>query len=165
MDAIAPSPPTPLPRFTGARGGLCGQAAAGREWSHAKPRSREAAKEGRWRAVFEYEYEYEYRPPGRTEYEYEGVGQWAVGRLGLTRSREAAKGNAVGLLWCVLSCLVSSQLSHSVWSVAGHKLVCVQQHSSCAGPRGLFHCRQASVGQRGCSGLNFFRVRRGARKS
>jgi len=35
-------------------------------------RSREAAKEGakgRW-AFFEYEYEY--RPPGRTEYEYEG---------------------------------------------------------------------------------------------
>ncbi|MFM7918956.1 MAG: hypothetical protein ACKPJJ_01950 [Planctomycetaceae bacterium] len=51
-------------------------------------RSREAAKEWRWRAVFEYEYEYEYRPPGRTEYEYEGGGQWGCGRL---VSREAAK--------------------------------------------------------------------------
>jgi hypothetical protein len=78
-------------------------------------RSREVAKEGRWRAVFEYEYEY--RPPGRTEYEYEGGGQWAVGRFGLTRSREAAKGNARGLLWCVVNCLLSSQLSriYSLW--------------------------------------------------
>jgi hypothetical protein len=44
-------------------------------------RSREAAKEGAkegakfsvWWVFFEYEYEYEYRPPGRTEYEYEGI--------------------------------------------------------------------------------------------
>ena len=52
-------------------------------WSHAKPRSREAAKRGTrvigpW-AVFEYEY----RPPGRTEYEYEvsffGGGQSVFG--------------------------------------------------------------------------------------
>jgi hypothetical protein len=46
--------------------------------------SREAAKGGGWWVVgggwwvvgaffeYEYEYEYEYRPPGRTEYEYEG---------------------------------------------------------------------------------------------
>jgi len=49
-----------------------GQAVAG-GWAHAKPRSREAAKEGAkvsgWWVFFEYEYEY--RPPGRTEYEYE----------------------------------------------------------------------------------------------
>ena len=30
---------------------------------------------------------------------------------GLTRSREAAKGDAVGLLWCVLNSLLSSQVS------------------------------------------------------
>ena len=32
-------------------------------------------------------------------------------------SREAAKGDAVGLLWCVLKCLLSSQLSriYSLW--------------------------------------------------
>jgi hypothetical protein len=41
-----------------------------------------------------FEYEYEYRPPGRTEYEYEGGGQWAVGRFGLTRGCEAVRGNA-----------------------------------------------------------------------
>jgi len=35
----------------------------------------------------------------------------------LTRSREAAKGDAVGLLWCVLNRLLSSQLSRicSLW--------------------------------------------------
>jgi len=37
----------------------------------------------------------------------------------LTRSREAAKGDAVGLLWCVLNSLLSSQLSRicSLWHV------------------------------------------------
>ncbi|MFM8724622.1 MAG: hypothetical protein ACKON9_05785, partial [Planctomycetaceae bacterium] len=50
-------------------------------------RIREAAKEGRWRAVFEYEY----RPPGRTEYEYEGVGQWAVWCLAKPRRREGKR--------------------------------------------------------------------------
>ena len=36
---------------------------------------------------------------------------------GLTRRREAAKGNAQGLLWCVVNCLLSSQLSRicSLW--------------------------------------------------
>ncbi|MFM8727431.1 MAG: hypothetical protein ACKON9_20150 [Planctomycetaceae bacterium] len=71
-----------------------GQLGLTRSREAAKPRSREAAKGGRWRAVFEYEYEY--RPPGRTESESEGGGQWAVGRFGLTRSREGAKGNAWG---------------------------------------------------------------------
>jgi hypothetical protein len=37
--------------------------------------------------------------------------QWGRG------SREAAKGNAGGLLWCVVNCLLSSQLSriYSLW--------------------------------------------------
>jgi hypothetical protein len=85
------------------------------QWGCRRLDSREAAKGGRWRTVFEYEYEY--RPPGRTEYEYEGVSQWAVGRLGLTRSREAAKGGRSGLLWCVVNCLLCSQLSriYSLW--------------------------------------------------
>jgi hypothetical protein len=52
--------PSAIDRRTGA-GEFAGSLA------HAKPR-REGAK-GQWRF---FEYEYEYRPPGRTEYEYEG---------------------------------------------------------------------------------------------
>ena len=64
--------------------------------------SRAAAKEGRWRAVFEYEYEYEWG------------GQWAVWAHAKPRSRE---GKRRGVLWCVVNCLLSSQLSriYSLW--------------------------------------------------
>jgi hypothetical protein len=69
-ECVAPSPPTPLPRFTGARGALrswgfpardlpsatgCLQVAAagrgGSGWAHAKPRSRER-KRSSWFSVF-----------------------------------------------------------------------------------------------------------------
>ena len=47
----------------------CGRLGGSRE--AAKPRRKSQKGSCEW-AFFEYEYEYEYRPPGRTEYEYEG---------------------------------------------------------------------------------------------
>ena len=90
-----PLTPDPSRPFHGGEGRISGQ------WGcrvAGLTRSREAAKEGRLRTVFEYEYEY--RPPGRTEYEYEGVGQWVVGWFGVSRSREGAKGNAMDSVRC-----------------------------------------------------------------
>jgi hypothetical protein len=78
MDAMAPSPPTPLPRFTGARGGFCvvldheGTRIAIRARARARNRNRirihyRESLLPRMSAAIEY------RPPGRTEYEYEFV--------------------------------------------------------------------------------------------
>jgi len=65
VDAIAPSPSTPLPRFTGARLGISGRwPVVSGQW---------AVVSGR-QVVFEYEYEYRF-----TEYEYEYDGNFFWG--------------------------------------------------------------------------------------
>jgi hypothetical protein len=60
--------------------------------------SREAAKEGRLRTVFEYEYEY--RPPGGLSTSTRGLASGRLGGLVSSRSREGAKGNAMDSIRC-----------------------------------------------------------------